>query len=44
MLRFKKTVTKQGIRRFVEIPKDYYDVIKAGDKVIITVNDKKCKK
>jgi len=43
MLRIRKKITKQGIRRFVEIPKDYYDVVKSGDKVTIIINDKKCK-
>ena len=41
MFRIIKKVTKQGIRRFVEIPKDYYDIIKAGDKVTLIIPDKK---
>lgn len=41
MFKIIKKVTKQGIRRFIEIPKDYYDVIKAGDKVTLIIPDKK---
>jgi len=40
MIRFKKTVSKFGkIRRVIEVPKDYYDIIKVGSKVIIEVKD-----
>ena len=28
------------IRRIVEIPKDYYDVVRAGDKVTIIAKEK----
>ena len=31
---FRKTVTKMGkVRRVIEVPMEYYDVIQAGDKV-----------
>lgn len=41
MLKIRKKVTKMGkIRRIIEIPKDYYDVIKVGDKVTILINEK----
>ena len=41
MIRIRKTVTKMGkIRRIVEIPKDYYDVIEAGAKVTIIAKGK----
>ncbi len=33
---FRKTVTRFGkVRRIIEIPKDYYDVIQVGNKVIV---------
>ena len=36
MIKIRKTVTKMGkVRRIVEIPKEYYDVVRAGDKVTI---------
>jgi len=40
MIRFIKKVSKFGkIRRVVEIPKDYYKVIKVGQNVIIEFED-----
>lgn len=42
MIRFIKKVSKFGkVRRVVEIPKDYYDVIEVGDKVTIMINSLK---
>lgn len=35
MLIFKKTKGK----RYIKIPKEYYEVVRVGDKVIITVNE-----
>lgn len=38
LLRFKKKVTKYGVkRRIIEVPKDYYTVLQVGDEVIIEV-------
>jgi len=40
MLTIRKKVTKHGkVRRIVEIPQDYYDVVRVGDKVTIIIND-----
>lgn len=42
MIQIRKTVTKFGkVRRVVEIPKEYYDVIQAGDKVTIMAKENK---
>jgi len=41
MIRFKKTVTSMGkVRRFVEIPAEYYKIIQTGDQVTIEAKDK----
>lgn len=38
MIRFIKKVSKFGkIRRVIEVPRDYYKVIKVGQKVIVEV-------
>ena len=42
LIRFIKKVSKFGkVRRIVEIPKEYYKVVKAGQKVIIEIEDKR---
>jgi len=41
MIRFIKKVSKFGkIRRIIEVPKDYYNVVKVGDNVIVEVKEK----
>lgn len=42
MLRFKKKVSSFGKkRRIIEVPRDYYNIIKLGDVVIIEANENK---
>jgi len=44
MIHFRKTVSKFGTRRIIEVPVEYYDVIQIGDKVIVTKKEEDKKK